>query len=877
MAKLDGGLGRKLTLVSGPAGCGKTTLVSAWTSETNLPVAWLSLDESDGNLGRFLAYLIAALQMIANDLGDKAMHLLQSAEDDPPPTKSILTLLINEIAAVPTEFVLVLDDYHAVESPPVDQALEFLLDHLPPPMHLVIASRSDPSLPLSRLRGRSEMTELRANDLRFTREETAAFLIDTMALALSAEDVATLEGRTEGWIVGLQMAALSMQDSDDVRDFINSFTGSHRYVLDYLIDEVLRHRPPGTRNFLLQTAILERLSGPLCDAVTQGENSQRNLEALEAANLFIVPLDNERRWYRYHQLFRDLLRRRLQLEMDESASGLHRRAAEWFVRNGYTIEALLHAFAAEDMSLFAGLLEENAPKLLFGNDALLISDWLDRIPEEVMAVRPWLCIWHSWSLEVAGAVESSEGRLQLAEGYLASLEATESATVAGEARRSLAAHMAIIRANVALDQGDNPTALNQAQRALTDLPQESLLRAAAATAVGIASKRLGDLVAATEAYKQAQDIGRAAGRMSLTLGALCNVGATQALQGRLHFARQTYQEAFRLFDAQSDGRRVPVMGHLYLDQAAILYEWNDLDLAFQDAGEGLDIGRRFERATTQIDALILLTYVHQARGDALAARETCAEAWQLLRRSNVDILRRHRFEVCQVRLWLAQGDIAAVTRWQQETDLGVDDPIDFADELRHSSLARVLVARGSAESKRSYIDDALQLLARLQETAESGGWPSRVIEFLNLQALAHAAQGRTSTALETLQRALVLAVPEGFIRTFVDEGSPMGALLTGLKLGDRRLDAYAQTLLTAFAGEDGPEPPPLQSVDALSKRELEVLQLIAEGLTNPEISARLYIALDTVKSHNRNIFSKLGVKNRTQAIGKARSLRLLPL
>jgi LuxR family maltose regulon positive regulatory protein len=834
------------------------------------------LDEGDNALPRFLTYLVAASQTVANDLGDEAMHLLRSAEGDLPPTRSILTVLINEVAAVSAEFVLVLDDYHAVESPSVDQALEFLLAHLPPQMHLAIASRSDPSLPLSRLRGRSEMTELRANDLRFTREETAAFLIDKMALTLSAEDLATLEGRTEGWIVGLQMAALSMRDSDDVRGFINSFTGSHRYVLDYLIDEVLRHRPPGTRSFLLQTAILERLSGPLCDAVTQRENSQHNLEALEAANLFIVPMDNDRRWYRYHHLFRDLLRRRLRLDMDVSAPELHRRAAKWFAQNGYTIEALPHAFAADDMSLFAGLLEGNAPRMLFGKDVLLISEWLDKVPEELMAVHPWLCIWHSWSLGRTGAVETSEGRLQLAEGYLASLETTESSTADGNVRQSLAAHMAVIRANMALLQGDNPTALNQAKRALANLPQESLMRAPAATAVGIANKRLGDLKAATEAYKQARDIGRIAGRMSQTLQALCNVGATQALQGRLHWAMQTYQEAHKLFNTQDDGKQVPAIGQIYLDQAAIHYEWNDLDLAFQDSRKGLDSARRFERATTQIDALTLLTYIHQARGDTLAARENCAEAWQLLRRSHVDILRQHRLEVCQVRLWLAQGDINAATRWQQETELGVDDALDFADEFRHSSLARVLVARGSADSDISYLGDALQLLVRLHATAESGGWTSRVIEFLNLQALANAALGRMSVALETIQRALTLAEPEGFVRTFVDEGFPMGELLTGLELYNSRLDAYVRTLQAAIAKEDGPEPPPMQSMDALSKRELEVLQLIAEGLTNPEIGAQLYIALDTVKSHNRNIFSKLGVKNRTQAIAKARELRLLP-
>ncbi|MDY6875407.1 MAG: LuxR C-terminal-related transcriptional regulator [Chloroflexota bacterium] len=899
--RLNAGLDRKMTLVSAPAGFGKTTLLSEWiyhletrffgknlVSGSPRPVAWLSLDEGDNDPARFLAYLVAALQTVEPDVGADVLTALQSPQ--PPSVEAALTALINDIVAVPQgdrkgrPYVLMLDDYHLIAARPIHDALTFLIEHLPPQMHLVIATRADPPLPLARLRGRNQLTELHAADLRFTPDEAAAFLNQVMELDLLAEDVAALETRTEGWIAGLQMAAISMRGRKDVTAFIRAFTGSHRFILDYLVEEVLDQQSPAIQEFLLKTSILERMTGSLCDAVLskgaeeQGSggdgvfspalplrtsaDSQKTLEYLEHNNLFVVPLDDERRWYRYHRLFADLLRQRLQQAQADLVPTLRRRASEWYEQYGLIGEAASHALAADDFERAARLIEQTAWKMLTRGEMTTLLNWLGALPDEVVRARPRLDVFRAWALTLTSQLDHAELRLQ----------ETDTQGLEGE--------VAAVRAYAACFRGDVTRAIELSRQALEHLPEEGLfLRSLMALNLGNAYWLSGNPAAAGQALTKAAALGQAAGDIYLAMIATSLLGQAQEMAGQLHQAVETYRQALQLATpSQGEGRGSrPVLfaGLAHLGLAGPLYEWNDLDGAMRQVMRAIELGERGGSVSTLQGSYTTLAQVCQARGDMDGALEALHQAESLARKHDL-IHVIGLVAAFRARLWLAQGDpstisgqaIAAASRWAQESGLSADDDLSYTGEIGHLTLAQVLIAQGMP-------GEALRLLARLLEAAQTAGRTGSVIEILALQALAFQAQSDLERALSALEQALSLAEPEGFVRIFLDLGEPMVRLLRRA-LSQGIAPNYVARLLAAFGEEVELTSPAMESlIEPLSERELEVLRLIAAGLSNPEIAEELVIAVSTVKSHTNHIYGKLGVKNRTQAVARARELDLL--
>jgi len=861
---------RKLTIVSAPAGFGKTTLLSEWARALSVACsrvagAWLSLDESDSDVTHFLAYLIAALRTVWEDAGGGALSLLQSRQT--PSVDVILAMLINDIATSSQTgqdvcaCVLFLDDYHCITSRSVHQAVRFLLNHLPLQLHLVLAGRADPPLPLARLRAQGQLKELRAADLRFAPDEAAAFLNDVMELRLSEADIAALDARTEGWIAGLQMAALSIQGRRDVTEFIRAFSGSHRFVLDYLVEEVLGGQPDLVQDFLLKTSILERMTASLCDAVVGGHDSQANLVQLERANVFLVPLDDERRWYRYHHLFADLLRSRLEQTQLDGVPALHRRAGEWYGQNGLIAEAVRHMLAAGDTERVADLVEGNALSLMDGGELKTLEAWLDFLPDEVMRSRPWLCVAHAWVMAYLGRFDVIESRLKDAE------RASRSGGRQSETGR-IAGHAGTIRGYSTALEGDASRAAELARCALENLPEEDLrARGVAAAVLGGALKERGDLVAAAQAMAQAVAIGQAAGDSHVAVINLCDLARLQILQGRLHKAIATCQCALQLANeyARPSGGRLPVTGHVYTHLSCVLREWNDLEDAMRLAEEGVDLCRQWEWAELLVHGGIYLAQTRQAVGDTEGALDAIRRAKQdagTLSTRYVGLV-----EAQEGLLWLAQGNRAAASRWAQGSGLSANDGVRFEQRLPYFALARVLIAERR-------LDEASGLLARLLSLMEAAGARGRVIEIAMLQALVLQAQGAKGRALPTLEHALSLAEPEGFVRIFIDEGAPMGDLLRQAAARGIRSD-YVGALLRALESDAKAEGAQTTLVEPLSARELEVLRVLATGLSNREIAESLFIAVGTVKQHLKSIYGKLQVHSRTEAAHRARELGLL--
>jgi LuxR family maltose regulon positive regulatory protein len=855
--QLNDGLHRKLTLVSAPAGFGKTTLVSEWVAASGHPVAWLSLDEADNDPSRFLTYLVAAIETVAANAGAGVAGMLQSPQ---PPVEPILTTLLNELATLPDRLILVLDDYHAIDSRPIDQAMTFLLDHLPPQLHLVITTREDPQLPLSRLRTRGQMTELRAADLRFTAAEAAAFLRQTMDLDLPAEDVEALEQRTEGWIAGLQLAALSMRGRDDVSGFIQAFAGDDRYIVDYLIEEVLARESETVRSFLLQTSVLDRLSGPLCDAVTGREDGARLLDTLERGNLFVVPLDDKRVWYRYHHLFADVLRTHALAEQPGAVATWHRRASEWYAANGFRADAIRHALAAEDFARAADLIEREVPDLLRGRLSAILLGWLRALPGDVIRQRPVLDVAYIGALMSGGELDAATNRLRDAERWL-EIPAGE-ATYVNEAEfRRLPATIAMYRAGHAQLMGDVPATMRHARQVLdVALADDHVSRGAAGALLGLACWASGDLEAAYRHYAAGMSsLQRAGYEADVIYGAIVRANIRMA-QGRLREAEHILEQAVR-GAAELGELNVQGAADLYVELGEIRRERNDLDTAAQHLLQAREMAGPLDRCRWSV----VMARLTAAQGDPDAALDQFDEAERLYQRGFS--LNVRPIEALKARTWLSQGRVGDALGWVRAQGMSSEDDLSYLREFEHITLARVLLARGSTE-------EALRLLVRLRDAAEAGERIATVIEILLLQALAHGAQGDIPAALVPLERALTLAEPEGYVRIFVDEGPPMARLLSEARRHGL-LPEYTRKLLTAF-GQPAPSEPAAPAIaEPLSQRELEVLRLIAEGLSNREISERIYLALDTVKGHNRRIFAKLGVQRRTEALSRARDLGLL--
>ncbi len=881
--RLDAGLDGRLTLVSAAAGFGKTTLLSAWVAGCGRPAAWLSLDEGDSDPTRFLAYLITALQTVAPSVGQGALAALQAPQ--PPPPEAILTAVLNDLAALPDRVLLVLDDYHAVDAPAVDQALAFLLHNLPPHLHLVIATREDPPLPLARLRARGQLTELRAADLRFTPDEAAEFLNQVMGLSLSPAEMAALEARTEGWIAGLQLAALSMQGRTDTAAFVRSFAGSHRFVLDYLVEEVLLRQPERVRAFLLQTSILDRLSGPLCDAVTGQEGSSGVLETLERGNLFILPLDDRRQWVRYHHLFADVLYARLIEEQAGLVSGLHRRASLWFEQNDLPAEAINHALLGRDIQRAAVLIERVWLAMDISYQSAVWLRWAQQLPDEVIRMHPVLCLGYGWALLNAGDLEASEARLRDAERWIGPApEAAAQMVVVDEATfRALPAAIASARAYRASALGDIPGAIGHARQALALAAEDDVVRRTQATSLlGLAEYASGDLPAAERSLLAFQATARQGGDMASAHGITFILAGIWLALGRLRQAISAYQQTLRQAEKQTP---VPIgASDLYRGLSELLCQQGDLSAAAEYLAAAQQVGEQAQLTGWPHRLAATQAYFQEAQGDLDGALISLDEAERLSIREPLPDVRP--IAARRARLWIRQGRWREADDWVRELGLSADDALSYGREFEHLTLARVLIARYRSDGDEESIHAALPLLDRLWQAAEDGGRAGSALEVLVLQALARRAQG-DGAAAALLARALALAEPEGYVRLFVDEGEEIRLLLAEAKgqierqkHDDRhRLIGYVNRLLATFPSTTLPQSETRNQgsewVEPLSEREMDVLRLLATELSGPEIAGRLSVSLNTLRTHSKNIYGKLGVNSRRAAVSRAEELGLL--
>ena len=893
LERLNQGLTYRLILISGPAGFGKTTLLSEWALEAGRHVAWLSLDQADNEPTRFWMYAVAALQTIREGIGATALAALQSPQ--PPAMEALLTSLINDIAASGSDpLVLVLDDVHLITAPPIHDALLFLVDHLPPTMHLVLSARADPPWPLARLRAMGDMIEVRTDDLRFTAAEVAAFLNDVMGLGLSAADIAALDERTEGWIAGLQMAALSLQGRTDAPALIQSFRGSHRFILDYLVEEVLERQPGDVQEFLYQTAVLDRLTAPLCDAVTGRQDSQAVLIRLERANLFLVPLDDERCWYRYHHLFADLLRARLEGTQPGRAAVLHRRASAWYEGQQMIVEAMTHALAAHDVGRAARLAEENVLGMMEHGNLGVLVEWLNALPSELVRSRPWLCIARAWALAFTGAFEAVTPCLQDAAQAVEDPPqpglGVEGRGRAPEEVAHVKGHIDAIRCYVlGLTFGEYRQVVELAQSALAQLPESDWrARGFVAVLLGLGHRLNLNYAAAHEALARGLAIARAAKQTYVVIDVLCQIALVESDQGRLHQAAATCREALReAGEYVGPGHsRLPLASYALHALGEILHEWNEGDAALACAQEALALAQQWGDADSLSGAYWTLVKVRIARREFARALEIIEERARL----GVRLPRYRRGAIAMEALVrLAMNDLAAASR-------RVDELAACTDEDWLMPRAIPVYLAQFRHGLRPSLDDVLDYLARSLEVAEAAGAQPAIAKMLVYQAMALQATGRGEQARAALTRALALAEPEGYVRTFIDEGAPMGELLAAVLAAqparpaksDRRLASYASRLLatletkgsiTSPAETPGERPaaPPLPApLEPLSAREMEVLRLLATTLSTPEIARELVVSTNTVRSHVKCIYSKLNVHGRIEALQRARELGLLP-
>ncbi|WP_420644563.1 LuxR C-terminal-related transcriptional regulator [Candidatus Leptofilum sp.] len=889
--QLNDGLARKLIVVSAPAGFGKTTLIAEWggvlvasqasRSASHEPkLAWLSLDQRDNDLGRFLAYFVAALQTIKPVLGIDALRMVETVPLQATSVESVLVSLVNEIAAETAVFALVLDDYHLIDNPEVHDAIAFLIEHLPPPptgMTLIIASRTDPPLPLPRWRVRGELVELRSADLAFSVAETAVFLHNATGLPLSEIEVSSLTNRTEGWIAGLQMAALSMQKRapETVPEFIRSFTGSHHYILDYLTEEVLRQQPEQIRTFLLRTSILERLNASLCNAVTGENNGRTILAQLEQANLFLIPLDDERRWYRYHHLFADLLRSRLTQTQSAQIPILHRRASEWYESQEQIVEAVGYALEAGDVDRIEYLVAGNILSIMYHGDLAIMTRWLEALPNEIMRSRPRLCVAYAWVLAFAGQFDDIEPVLQNVEHVLASPSESDHTAWEPSFLRHTEGQIKAVRAYVTAFTGSMSCASKLARQALEDLPKTDLaMRGCAALILGCALRHQGDFSEAEKIFAEAVAISRMAGNIHFKVDVLWEQAVLQLAQGQLRKAMATCEEALQIADwhTKESGQQLQVTGYIYTLMSYVLREWNELETALHYAQEGIERCQRWGQADALVQGYFYLADVLYAVG----RMDEALNALQKVRHVANSLGRWYSvtFGEREARIRLAKGDMTAATRWVEESGLDTYAEPSIGYRNSYLALAEILMVQGR-------LGDAWNLLERLLPIVEAAGAMGAVLAVLILQALLLQMQGRSDQALALLEHALLLAEPEGYVRVFIGKGTPMGNLLRQAVARSIAVGFASRLLAELGANVTGDPVTQFKAaahealVEPLSQRELEVLHLLAAGLPNKGIAKTLVIAVSTVKKHLKNIYQKLNVHSRTEAIARARELGIL--
>ena len=888
LVRLAEGAARELTLVCAPAGFGKTTLLADWAHRMEQPVAWLSLDEADNDPVRFWRYTAAALEEASEGIAKTVAALLRGP---PPPLEAVVTVVVNQMSARSDRLTLVLDDLHVVEAESVYSSLALLLDRLPAQLRLVLASRADPPLPLARMRATGRLAEVRAADLRFTSEETTALLADAMGLQLPAASVEALAARTEGWAAGLQLAALSLRGRADPTGFVTEFSGSHKFVLDYLTEEVLDRQPEPLREFLLETSLLDRLCGPLCDAVTGRTDSQKLLEAVERANLFLMPLDEVRGWWRFHQLFADLLRTRTQQADPERTIRLHRNAATWCEQHRLVDEAIRHAMAASDAAWAARLAEQHFEALLRDSEDATFRWWLERLPTEAIHARPRLCLAQAFMALIGGRLETVERLLAAAEqAYAAAGDEPYEPTVGHDASMvaNIPAAIARGRAAVAHFRGDAEQTIMFARRALAELDEgawmlESITRWYLVVAEWLRGRPSGAERAFASMHSSSIARWRAAGLRTVAVWGYYYIGLVQRAQGHLGDALATYQEALEVA-TEPNGQPLLAAGVAYVGMAEVAYQRGELESALDYATQGVALCRQLDWTLPLVEGLAGLARIRNARQDRVGALEAIREAERVgVSPSVVGLL--NPLPPVRARLALAYGESAdPAAHWVRKLGLSAEDEPRYPLEREYLILARVLLAERKPHQALGLLEQWTALAATQERTGS-------VLELMVLRALASAACEDEPAALAALSEALVLAAPEGYVRVFVDEGPAMAALLRKLfareqlkQLASHEIPPdYLTGLSAAFEQAGAPILPRTRRggivvpglIEQLTVRELEVLALLAAGQSNQEIADELVITLDTVKSHVTHIFDKLGASNRTHAVSRARDLGLL--
>jgi LuxR family maltose regulon positive regulatory protein len=877
--RLRRGAESRLTLLSAPAGFGKTTLLAEWLGETSSEdrcVAWLSLDPADSEPASFWTYVVTAIQTAVPDVGSAALELIASS---PLPTELVLTTLLNELAAAPSGVWLVLDDYHLVDSHDVGEGMAFLLEHLPPHVHVVLSTRADPDLPLSRWRVRGEMVEIRAADLRFTSEEAAAYLNEVAGLDLTAEDVAALEQRTEGWIAALQLAALSIQGRDDAAGFIARFAGNDRYIVDYLVEEVLQHQPDAVRSFLLHSAVLDRLTGPLCDAITGRDDGSQMLMALERANLFIVPLDDQREWYRYHHLFADVLRARLLSEHPEQVPLLHQRASLWYEAQDQAENAVRHALAAADFDRAAHLIEMAVPALRRSRQDAMMHGWLRVLPDDAVRRSPVLSVFYAGMLMASGDLDGVEPRLKDAERALAGAPDGSTPRWAGTGElQTLPATIAIYRASLAQARGDVASTSEHARHAL-DLAgaHDHLARGAAGGFLGLVAWAKGDVPTALQTFTQAVASLHAAGNLVDELSSTVVLADMWLAAGRPSKARRLYEGALQL--AETQGELVArATADLHVGLSEIYREAGDLGGAKRHLEAAAAFVQRGPMTESRYRWFVAMGLTAQAEGDPGGAISLLDQADQLYRRGFFPDVRP--IGAMKARVWIAQGQLSEAADWARERGVSVADDARYLSEFDHLTLVRLLIAQHRAHPDTGAAEQAARLLERLLDHAGTFQRAGSLLEIRMLQALAHEAQGHRLQAREALARAFAEAPEPGeFARLFLDEGAPMISLLREAASHGVAADhAHRLLSLTTPVEAQGPDAKPglpSSSSEPLSERELQVLRHLDSELSGPQIAKALFISYNTLRTHTKHIFTKLEVTDRRAAVRRARERGLM--
>jgi LuxR family maltose regulon positive regulatory protein len=851
--RLNEGVDRKLTLVSAPAGFGKTTLVAEWLNRVECPCTWLSLDKGDNDPVQFVTYVIAALQKVDEGIGQAAQGLLGAPQL--PPTESLVTLLINDMAATPQPFVLVLDDYDTIQTESIHQAVEFLIEHQPPQVQLVLVTRQDPPLPLPRLRVRRQVVEICEEDLRFTADEAGDFLNQALGLDLDPQIIAALEARTEGWIAGLQLAALSVQGrpAERIAEFVELFSGSHRHVIDYLAEEVLAQQSDEIRDFLCQTSILDRLTAPLCDTVTGRGDSKELLRHLDGANLFLVPLDDQREWYRYHRLFADFLRTELDAETQAS---LHSRASRWLVAHDLLPEAVKHTLASGDLDQAAGVVAlASAEAFRFGSLATL-QGWLDALPDEVVRGDSDLATYQGYLFFFTGQTSQAGTYVDAAEHSL-----PPDATPASRGR------LLSLKAHVALCADDLDAVVQFSREALACLDaSEAVFRNLTSNLLGQVLEAKGDVVAAADIYREAVDRERGIGNEIGALVVLFNLVLALNELGRRREAVAICRRAIE-GAASQPGRALPVKEGIYLAWSLLSYEANELEQAREQVVQALDQAERANMADGILWGRLILARVHLARGDLGSARQVAREGRQYGADLDVYEGKPRWFAAIETQVNLLEGDLAAAARWTQAADFSPADTPRLWDEPQYLAYVRVLLAQNRLE-------DAQKLLGTMERSASQGERRRKLISIYLLQAVAHRAAGHTEEAVARVKKALDLAAPEDYRRAFLEEGPAILDLLPRVRY---LAPGFVSQVLDAASAQDAglPIPQAQALVEPLSEREMEILRLIAAGRSNPEIAELLYLSLNTVKWHAKNLYGKLNVGSRIEAVARAQELELL--